>query len=100
MAEGVSNPDGFPLWDKPSTYDLDYWIFHDAPNHQVDGKWMIFCNRIKPESDGLTKLDLTWKTLCDNHGVRHGGGQGGHGPPKEWNGGANNAFGPPNFLGK
>ena len=29
------------------------------------------------------------------HGVRHGGGQGGHGPPKERIGGASNAFGPP-----
>ena len=67
FATGASNQSGFPLWDKPSTYDVDYWIFHDTSNSQVDGKWMIFCDRTKPGPDGLTSLDRTWKTLCDNH---------------------------------
>lgn len=54
-------------WDKPSTFDLDYWIFHDTPNRAVDGKWMLFCDRTNAGPDGLTPLDRTWKTLCDNH---------------------------------
>ena len=67
FAKGFSNQSGFSLWDKPSTNDVDYWIFYDTPNLQVDGKWMIFCDRMKPGPDGLISLYRTWKTLCDKH---------------------------------
>ena len=48
----------------------------------------------------LEKFEIIYYQIYGNihthHGVRHGGGgQGGHGPPKERIGGASNAFGPP-----